>query len=65
MDSDFELDYIEEVYTCDVQQPLKKLSNRLDAELIGRPIPVKVGFKKSRPCPICEVRAKVVKRHAI
>ena len=52
MDSDLELDYIEEGYPCDVQQPLRELSNRVDAELIGRPIPVKVGFKKSHPCPI-------------
>ena len=44
---------------------MKELSNRVDAELIGWPIPVKVGFKKSHPCPICDVRAKVVKTHAI
>ena len=65
MDSDLELDYIEKGYPCDIPQPLKDLSNQVDAEQIGQPIPVKVGFKKSHACPICDVRAKVVKRHAI
>ena len=44
MDSNLELDYMEEGYPCDVQQPLKELSNQIAVERIGRPIPVKVGF---------------------
>ena len=64
MDSDLELDYYEEDYPHSFPL-LKDISNKSDADITGRPIPVKVGTKKSHPCPICDVRAKVIKRHAI
>lgn len=68
VEADFVPDYLEEGYPGEPSTettPLADLTNVLVPETCGVPIPVKVGTRKLHPCPLCETRTKVVKRHCV